>query len=94
MDWTVRGLNPDGGEIFSIPVHPTSCEMYTSCFRETKRPARNAEHPPLLALRLRKAWNSASAYPLRPHVYVMGRHLTSPLLICCTFGMVPNIYKD
>ena len=44
MDSKVRGLNPDGGKIFYISVHPTSCNMYTRVFRETDRPERVAEH--------------------------------------------------
>jgi len=29
LDWNIRGLNPCGSEILSIPVHPVSCKKNT-----------------------------------------------------------------
>ena len=67
MNWTVRGLNPGGGQIFSFSSTP----MYTRSFRGTRRTESTEEHPLLLELRLRVGWSSTSAWPLRPHTHVM-----------------------
>ena len=53
MSWTVRGLNPSGGEISppftTDPVtHPASCIMSTGSFPAIKRPRRGVNHPPHL----------------------------------------------
>jgi hypothetical protein len=58
--WTVRGSNPGGGARFCAPVqiypraHPASCTMGTGFFLGAKRPGRGHDHPPHLALRLKK----------------------------------------
>jgi len=70
MDSKVRGLNPDGGKIFYISVHPTSCKMYTRPFRETEGPEIGAEHTASSAevekgLELYLRFPSPSAYACR-----------------------------
>jgi len=70
MDWRVRGLNPDGGEIFYISVLANSCKMYTRSFRETERPDLGAEHAASSAevekaLELDFRFPSSSAYACR-----------------------------
>jgi len=70
MDWRVRGLNPDGGEIFYISVHANTCKMYTRSFRETERPERGAEYTASSAevekgLELYLRFPSPSAYACR-----------------------------
>jgi hypothetical protein len=58
--WTVRGSNPDGGEIFRTrpdrPWGPPS-HLYNGyrVFPGVKRPERGADHPPLLASSSRKS---------------------------------------
>ena len=84
IDWTVRGLNPDGGQIFSFSF----TQMYTRSFRATKRPERIAKHPPVLSPRLRIGWSCTFVSPLRTQMHVT----LWPLLIWCKFGMVTNIY--
>ena len=57
---TVRGSNPGGKSRFSASVqtgpgaHPASCTMGTESFPGVKRPGRGVDHPPHLALRLKK----------------------------------------
>ena len=46
MDWTVRGSNPGGGEIFRIRPDPPSYTMGTGSFPEVKRPGRGVDNPP------------------------------------------------
>jgi len=70
MDWRVRGLNPDGGEIFYISVHANTCKMYTRSFRETERPEPSAEYTASSAevengLELYLRFPSPSAYACR-----------------------------
>jgi hypothetical protein len=50
--WTVRGSNPSGDEIFR--THPASYTVSTGSFLGVKRPGRGVDHPPHIALKLRK----------------------------------------
>ena len=47
---------PVGGEIFhtGLVAHPSSCTMGTGSFPGVKRPGRGIDHPPYLALSLKK----------------------------------------
>lgn len=86
MGWTVRELNPGGGEKarFTAPgqnvpgAHPASNTMGTGLLPGVKRPRRSVDHPPLPSAevneRVRLYHNSPSG-PSRP---VLGCTLPSP----------------
>jgi hypothetical protein len=66
-DWTVRGSNPGGGEIFrkrpDRPWGPPSLPTIgTASSPGVKQPGRSDDHPPLLMPRSRKS----TAIPLPP----------------------------
>ena len=68
--WTVRGSNPDRGEIFCTrPDRPWVSPSYTVCSGSfagggLKRPWLDVEHPPHLAQRLKKEWSHTSTHSL------------------------------
>jgi hypothetical protein len=51
-DWTVRGSNSGGGEIFR--THPASYTMGTGSFPAVKRPGRDVYHPPPSSAEVKK----------------------------------------
>jgi len=69
--WTVRGSNPNGGDIFCAffvhtapEAHPAPCTMCTMSFLVEKRPKRRADQPPpLVGL---PVWEWDGAVPLPP----------------------------
>ena len=70
MDWTVRGSNPSGGEIFRTrpdrPWDPPSL-LYNGhrvSFPGVKRPGRGVDYPPHPAPRLKEEYSYASTPPL------------------------------
>jgi len=72
----VRGTNDGGGEIFRAHqdqpgAHLASCTMGTGSFLGVKRPERGADHPPLLAPRVRRGWSYTSAAHLCLHGHLM-----------------------
>ena len=70
MDWTVRGSNLDGGEIFRIrpdqPWGPPSLlyNGHWASFLGVKRSERGVDHPTHLAQRLKKEYSFTSTPPL------------------------------
>jgi hypothetical protein len=78
------GIESHWGAGFSAPVqtgpgaHPTSCTMGTGSFPGLKRPEHGADHPPHLALRLRKEW-SYTLLPLWAFVACCRMNCTLPL---------------
>jgi hypothetical protein len=69
-DWSVRGSNPGGGEIFhTCPDRPWGPPIllyngYWVSFPGIKRPGRGADHPPHLAPRLKKEYSSTYSPPV------------------------------
>jgi len=67
--WTVRGSNPGGDEIITPfqtgpGAHPASYTMGTGSFPGVKWPGRGVDHPPHLALRLKKEYSYTSTPPM------------------------------
>ena len=68
--WTVRGSNPGRGEIFrTSPDRPWGPPRllyngYWVSFSGVKRPGRGVDHPPHIALRLKKEYSYTPTPPL------------------------------
>jgi hypothetical protein len=69
-DWTVRGSNPGGGEIFLTRPHrpwgPPSLlhTWYRVSFPEVKRPKRGVDHPPPSSAEVKERVSYTSTPPL------------------------------
>jgi hypothetical protein len=63
-DWTIRGSNPGGGEIFRRGTYPASCTMGTGSFPGVKRSGRGADQTPPSSAEVTNEYSYTSTPPL------------------------------